>query len=305
MVWCVSWWCAGRGGQRAPEAAPWSQEVTQAKQPRTTTSVCEALHCFCIRLTAHSTPPPKRGSRHQAAAHRTLCEILMSSDTDPDLLSSFCELRFWLGCVAESKSSTTHSRRLMVTCRQTHEGSTGRAGRVDGRAKGGDAAARMTPADLASQPALHARLVSHPGLLAASIATSRSADHHSKQQARQQASTAGETVQGAAHAGHRQAMLQVATDHLGVQPRSGHLVGRFEVVEEAALHGQHKPAALPLPAVQRQRIQAAAVPAPLLQPASLQVVTQRWQLALQMSGTSGQSGGRQGVCAGWDGRMGR
>jgi hypothetical protein len=97
----------------------------------------------------------------------------------------------------------------------------------------------------------------------------------------------------------------VATDHLGVQPRSGHLVGRFEVVEEAALHGQHKPAALPLPAVQRQRVQAAAVPAPLLQPASLQVVTQRWQLALQMSGTSGQSGGRQGVSAGWDGRVGR
>jgi hypothetical protein len=32
------------------------------------------------------------------------------------LLSSRCVLRFWLGWVAASKSSTTHSRRLMVIC---------------------------------------------------------------------------------------------------------------------------------------------------------------------------------------------
>ena len=55
----------------------------------------------------------------------------MSRDTVPPVrLSSFCVERFWLGWLAASKSSTTQSRRLMVTWRdgQQREGKTGGVG---------------------------------------------------------------------------------------------------------------------------------------------------------------------------------
>ena len=66
---------------------------------------------------------------HQPGSRcRTLWEMRMSSDTDPALLSSFCVLRFWEGWVAASKSSTTQSRRLMVTCRHAGRGARRQAG---------------------------------------------------------------------------------------------------------------------------------------------------------------------------------